>query len=65
MQKVTKVDFTKTDLFSSPYYFLKQNDIVYVEPSLKGVKKSGFIPDIPAVLSVVTIILSAVILITR
>jgi len=65
VQKVTKVDFTKTDFFSSPYYFLKQNDIVYVEPSLKGVKKSGFIPDIPAVLSVVTIVLSAVILITR
>ena len=64
-QKVTKVDFTKTDFFSSPYYFLKQNDIIYVEPSLKGVKKSGFIPDIPAVLSVVTIVLSAVILITR
>ncbi|QIE58275.1 hypothetical protein G5B37_01435 [Rasiella rasia] len=64
-QKVTKVDFTKTEFFSSPYYFLKQNDIVYVEPSLKGVKKSGFIPDIPAVLSVVTIVLSAVILITR
>ncbi len=64
-QKVTKVDFTKSDLFSSPFYFLKQNDIVYVEPSLKGVKKSGFIPDVPAVLSVMTIILSAVILITR
>lgn len=65
VQKVTKVDFTKTDFFSSPYYFLKQNDIIYVEPSLRGVKKSGFIPDVPAVLSVATIILTAVILITR
>tara|TARA_R110002072_G_scaffold192257_1_gene349155 strand:- start:40915 stop:41664 length:750 start_codon:yes stop_codon:yes gene_type:complete len=65
VQTVTKVDFTKTDFFSSPYYFLKQNDIIYVEPSLKGVKKSGFIPDVPALLSVATIILSAVILLTR
>lgn len=64
-QKVTHVDFTKTDFFSSPYYFLKQNDVVYVEPSLKGVKKSGFIPDIPALLSLFTVILSSVILITR
>ncbi|MBE9490021.1 MAG: polysaccharide biosynthesis/export family protein [Bacteroidetes bacterium] len=62
---VTKIDFTKTDLFSSPFYFLKQNDIVYVEPSKKGVKKSGFIPDIPALLSLFTVILSTVILLTN
>jgi polysaccharide export outer membrane protein len=36
-----------------------------VEPSLKGVKKSGFIPDIPALLSLFTVILSTVILLTR
>lgn len=64
-QKVTNIDITQTDLFSSPYYFLKQNDIVYVEPSLKGVKKAGFIPDIPALLSLFTVILSTVIIISR
>ncbi|RDK87338.1 polysaccharide biosynthesis/export family protein [Marinirhabdus gelatinilytica] len=64
-QKVTRVDLTQTDFFKSPYYFLKQNDIIYVEPSLKGVKKSGFIPDVPALLSLVTIVLSTVILLTR
>ncbi|GAB5400305.1 MAG: polysaccharide biosynthesis/export family protein [Aureisphaera sp.] len=64
-QAVTRVDLTKTDLFSSPYYFLKQNDVVYVEPSLKGVKKSGFIPDVPALLSLFTVVLTSVILITR
>ena len=64
-QQVTRVDFTKTELFSSPYFFLKQNDIVYVEPTLKGVKKSGFIPDVPAILSVATIVLSGIILLTR
>jgi len=64
-RRVTKIDFTKTDLFSSPFYFLKQNDIVYVEPSNKGVKKSGFIPDIPALLSLFAVILSTVIIITN
>lgn len=64
-QQVVRVDLTKTDFFSSPYYFLKQNDVIYVEPSLKGVKKSGFIPDIPALLSLFTIVLSSVILLTR
>lgn len=65
VRKVTRIDFTKTDFFSSPYYFLKQNDLVYIEPSQKGVKKTGFIPDVPAVLSLFTIVLSTVILLTR
>jgi len=62
---VTKIDLTKTDFFASDFYYLKQNDIVYVEPSLKGVKKSGFIPSIPALLSLFTVVLSAVIILTR
>ncbi len=64
-QRVTKIDFTKADFFTSEFFFLKQNDIVYVEPSLKGVRKSGFIPDVPALLSLVTVVLSTVILLTR
>lgn len=64
-QQVSRIDLTNTDFFSSPYYFLKQNDVVYVEPSSKGVKKSGFIPDIPALLSLLTVVLSTVILLTR
>lgn len=65
VRKVARIDYTATDLFNSPYYYLKQNDLVYVEPSLKGVKKSGFIPDVPALLSLFTIVLSTVIILTR
>ncbi|EDM43002.1 polysaccharide export protein, BexD/CtrA/VexA family [unidentified eubacterium SCB49] len=65
VQTVAKVDILTTDFINSPYYFLKQNDVVYIEPSLKGVKKSGLIPDVPAMLSFVTIVLSTVILLTR
>ncbi|TXD73694.1 sugar transporter [Aequorivita antarctica] len=65
VRKVSKIDYTSSELFTSSYYFLKQNDIVYVEPSLKGVRKSGFIPDVPALLSLVTVILSTVIILTR
>lgn len=64
-QRVTRIDLTGSEVFSSPFYFLKQNDVVYVEPSLKGVKKSGFIPDIPALLSLFTIVLSSIVLLTR
>lgn len=64
-QQVSRIDLTNTAFFTSPYYFLKQNDVVYVEPSLKGVKKSGFIPDVPALLSLFTVVLTSVILLTR
>jgi len=62
---VTRVDLTSIDVFSNEFFFLKQNDIIYVEPSPVGVKKSGFIPDIPALLSLFTVILSTVILLTN
>jgi len=64
-QEVARIDLTKMDFFSSPYYFLKQNDVIYVEPSLKGIKKSGFIPSVPALLSLFTIVLTSVILLTN
>jgi polysaccharide biosynthesis/export protein len=28
---ITKIDLNKKDLFTSPYYYLKQNDVLYVE----------------------------------
>jgi polysaccharide export outer membrane protein len=30
--KVYKVDFTKADIINSPYYILRPNDVIYVEP---------------------------------
>ncbi len=64
-RKVTRIDFTRADFFTGDFYYLKQNDVVYIEPTSKGVKKSGFIPDVPALLSLFTVVLSSVILLTR
>lgn len=64
-RQVENIDVTNTEFFNSAFFNLKQNDVVYVQPSLKGVKKSGFIPDVPALLSLFTIVLSTVIILTR
>lgn len=32
-RNMVRLDFTSKDVFNSPYFYLKQNDIVYVEPS--------------------------------
>lgn len=33
IKKLTRMDLTTDDLFRSPYYHLKSNDIIYVEPN--------------------------------
>jgi len=65
VQKVTKIDLTTADIYNSPFYFLKQNDLVYVEPSKKGVVKTGHIDDITTLLAIITLTLSSIILITN
>jgi len=65
VRKTTRIDIRNADFFESEFYFLKQNDLVYVLPSVVGVKQSGFIPDVPAMLALVTVVLSTVIILTR
>jgi polysaccharide biosynthesis/export protein len=39
---VTRIDLTGTDLFTSPNYYLKSNDIIYVEPNKTKVASAGW-----------------------
>lgn len=54
VRSVGYVDMTSADVFNNPYYYLKQNDIVYVEPTLRKVKSAGWITDYRGILSLVT-----------
>lgn len=40
IQTIDTVDLTSRELLSSPYYYLRQNDIVYVEPNDKRKKQA-------------------------
>jgi polysaccharide export outer membrane protein len=60
-----KIDLTKSDWFSSPYYIIKQNDVVYVTPNNVKVKSAGFIGNTSTVLSVMSILLTTYVLLTR
>ncbi len=63
IKKVGKIDMTETNLFSSPFYYLKQNDIVYVEPSYRAVKSAGFFTSYQGIISLGTTIISLYLLI--
>ncbi len=65
VKTVGYVDMTSADVFKSPYYYLKQNDIVYVEPNYKTVKQAGFITSYTGLISIATTIFGLVILFTR
>ena len=60
-----KIDLTKSDWFTSPYYIIKQNDVVYVTPNNVKVKSAGFIGNTSTVLSVFSILLTTYVLLTR
>lgn len=63
VKSIGTIDMTKTDLFSSPYFYLKQNDIVYVEPSYRAVKSAGFFTSYQGLISIGTTIISMYLLI--
>lgn len=52
--KYELLDLTSVDIFQNPFYYLKQNDIVYVEPTYRKVKSAGFITSWQGLVSIVT-----------
>ncbi|MGL5318101.1 MAG: polysaccharide biosynthesis/export family protein [Bacteroidales bacterium] len=55
-----RFDLTSSELFSSPYYYLQQNDVVYVEPNAPRKKNARFSQTDQYNLSVVSTIVSVV-----
>jgi polysaccharide biosynthesis/export protein len=65
VKSVGYVDMTDADVFQNPYFYLRQNDIIYVEPTYRTVKSAGFITSWQGLVSIVTTALSLIILFTR
>jgi polysaccharide biosynthesis/export protein len=63
VKEIGTIDMTRTDLFNSPYYYLKQNDIVYVEPTYRTVKSAGFFTSYQGIISIGTTIIGLYVLI--
>lgn len=59
-----RLDLTDKSIFNSPYYYLAQNDILYVEPNRAKVNSSA-IGTTASLISVASAILSLVLILTR
>jgi polysaccharide export outer membrane protein len=62
----TIVDLTSKELFSSPVFYLQQNDIVYVEPNRAKINSSAVNPgNLSLILSAVSLFITLAILIKK
>lgn len=59
---IGRVDLTKSDFIDSPYYYLVQNDVVYVEPNDAKSNSSTFNQNIPVWVSLSSVLISLVLL---
>lgn len=53
-REIGEIDLTKKEMLSSPYYYLHNNDIVYVEPSDLKKVRSDRDPNVPNYISITT-----------
>lgn len=59
----TRVDLTKKDMFSSPVYYLQQNDVVYVEPNRAKINSAAInTSNVSLVVSVISLLITMVVL---
>lgn len=60
-----RVDITKPDFLNSPFYYLSQNDVIYVEPNKTKVNSSVIGPDIYVLFSSLSLLITIVVVLTR
>lgn len=60
-----RVDITKSDFINSPFYYLAQNDVVYVEPNKTRVNSSAVGPNTSVIISAISILVSLSVLIFK
>jgi polysaccharide biosynthesis/export protein len=62
IRTITRLNLNEKDVLNSPFFYLKQNDVVYVEPdkarNLQASTTSYYLPIVVASVSVLTLVLS-------
>ena len=65
IRKVSRINLTSSDFMKSAYYFIKPNDVIMISPNKPKVASSGFVGNVGTVATVISLVLSVTILITR
>lgn len=64
-RQIATIDIRSGEVFNSPFYQIKPNDLIIVNPNSPRVKQAGYIKDIASTVGFLTLIISTVILISN
>ena len=59
------LDLTDASVINSPYYYLKQNDVVYVEPNGAQRQSASYNRNAGVYISIASVLISLIVLITK
>ena len=65
VKTMNRVDLTKTDFINSDFYYLSQNDQIYIEPNKTKINSSAVGPNISIIISVATLMITVVTLMLK
>lgn len=65
IKTINRIDITKTDFIKSEFYYLTQNDVVYVEPNKTRVNASGIGPNAAVIISGLSLLITVVALLIK
>lgn len=61
----TIIDITKSDFLNSPFYFLQQNDVIYVQPNSAQISSAAYNRNSSVYISIASVIISLIVVISR
>ncbi len=65
VKSFNRVDITKSDFINSPFYYLAQNDVVYVEPNKTKINGASVGPNTSVIMSAISILITTSLLIFK
>ncbi|NIK91348.1 polysaccharide export protein [Mangrovimonas sp. CR14] len=64
-RQIATIDIRSGEVFNSPFYQIKPNDLIIVNPNSPRVKQAGYLKDIASTVGILTLFISTYILITN
>ncbi|WP_369753145.1 polysaccharide biosynthesis/export family protein [Flavobacterium sp. WC2409] len=65
VKSYNRVDITQADFINSPFYYLAQNDVVYVEPNKNKINGAAIGPNTGVIISATSLLIALITLIIR
>ena len=63
LKSYNRVDITKADFINSPFYYLAQNDVVYVEPNKARINGAAVGANTGVIISITSLLITVITLI--